>query len=67
VGGGAAAPDEGEFITGHTLLPVHSQTIQGCFLIFQMRVVVLLLQMKERSFQDMLTSMNTYKLFMAVP
>jgi hypothetical protein len=48
-GGGAAAPDLGEVITGHASLKVHSQTLRGCTLIFQVRVVVLLLQIKERS------------------
>jgi hypothetical protein len=60
-GGAAAAPDKGEVITGHARLQVHSQTIHGCTLIFQVRVVVLLLQMKERSLQDTLASRYTYK------
>jgi hypothetical protein len=67
MGGGAAAPDEGEVITGHSLIQVHSQTIHGCTLIFQVRVVVLLLQMKKRSLQDTLTSRYTHKQFRAVP
>ncbi len=66
-GGGAAAPDEGEIITGQTRLQVHSQTIHGFTLIFQVRMLVLLLQMKERSLQDTLASRYTYKHFMALP
>jgi hypothetical protein len=66
-GGAAAAPDEGEVITGHTRLQVHLQTIQGCTLIFQVRVVLLLLEMKERSLQDTLASRYTHKQFRAVP
>jgi hypothetical protein len=69
--GGAAAPDEGEVITGHARLQVHSQIIQGCTLIFQVRVVVLLLQMKERSLliTGHLAFRYTHKQskFMAVP
>jgi hypothetical protein len=67
-GGGAAAPDEGEIIPGHARLKVHSKTFHGCTFIFQVWVVVLLLlQMKERSLQDTLASRYTHKHFMAVP
>jgi hypothetical protein len=65
--GGAAAPDEGEVVTGHPRLQVHSQTIHCCTLIFQVWVVVLLLQMKERSLQDTLASRYTHIPFKAVP
>ncbi len=65
-GGAAAAPDEGEVVTGHARLQVHLQTIQGCTLIFQVRVVVLLLQMKERWLQDTRYIHKQCK-FMAVP
>ncbi len=68
-GGAAAAPDKGEVSTGNVCLHVHLQTVQihGCTLIFQVRVVVLLLQMKERSFKDTLPSRYNHKQFRAVP
>ncbi len=60
-GGNAAAPDERWVVLGIARLQVHLQTIHLCTLIFQVRVVVLLLQMKERSLQDTLASRYTYK------
>jgi hypothetical protein len=68
-GGGAAAPYEGEVIKGNARLQVHLQTvqIQGCSLIFQVPVVVLLLQIKESSLQDTLASRYTHKQFRALP
>ncbi len=70
-GGCAADPDEREVVTGPARLQVQLQTIQGCTLIFQVRVEVLLLQMKERSLliTGHLAFRYTHKQskFMAVP
>jgi hypothetical protein len=65
--GGAPAQDERWVVLGLACLQVHLQTFHRCTLIFQVRVVVLLLQMKEMSLQDTLASWYTHKQFMAVP